>query len=55
MIDWSDMKPMKRKPTKKERALFNRWVTYLKDSRLPESEIYSRAASYTEQQLKPED
>jgi hypothetical protein len=41
-INWP--KEPTRKPTKKEMARYNKWVTYLKDSRLSTSEIYSRAA-----------
>lgn len=44
-----------RPPTRKERARFARWVKYLKNSRLSESQIYSRAASFSEQGLEPND
>jgi len=35
-----------REPTKKEMNLFNKWVSYLSDSRLTKDEIYKRAATY---------
>lgn len=34
-----------RQPTKRELKNYNKWLRYLKDSRLTESEVYSRAAS----------
>lgn len=49
-IDWS---VVKRKPTKKELKLYNRWVAYLRDSRLNNEEIYRRARSFTEQGRTP--
>ena len=36
-----------REPTKKETKLFNKWITYLSDSRLSKDEVYKRAADYT--------
>jgi hypothetical protein len=47
-IDFSSLRP-KRQPTRRERGLYQRWVAYLKDSRLTEDEIHSRAAAFTEQ------
>jgi len=38
-----------RQPTKREAKLYRRWVKYLSDSKLSESEIHSRAASFAEQ------
>lgn len=52
-IDWSDLKPKLRKPTKKERARYHKWVKYLSDSRLSKEEIYRRAAQFTEQGKDP--
>lgn len=46
-IDWSEMQP-RRKPTRKERGLYQAWVKYLKDSRLDASEIHKRAAENAE-------
>lgn len=54
MIDWSEQQPL-RKPTKKEKARYQRWVTYLKDSRLSDTEIFKRAAQYAEQGREPYD
>lgn len=51
MIDWSVMQP-KRQPTRRERGLYQRWVAYLKDSRLSNDEIHRRAASFTERKMK---
>lgn len=34
-----------RKPTKRELKNYNKWLKYLKGSRLHESEVYSRATS----------
>lgn len=34
-----------REPTKREFKNYNKWLRYLKDSRLSESEVYSRAAN----------
>ena len=34
-----------REPTKREMKLFNKWVTYLSDSRLSKDEVYNRAAA----------
>lgn len=53
-IDWSDLKPKPRKPTRKEAATYRRWVKYLSDSRLTKDEIYRRAAEFTEKGMKPE-
>jgi hypothetical protein len=53
-IDWSDLKPKPRKPTRKEAATYRRWVTYLSDSRLSKEEIYKRAAEFTEKGMKPD-
>lgn len=46
-IDFSGLKPKKRKPTRKEAARYKRWVKYLSDSRLSEDEIHSRAKAFT--------
>lgn len=53
MIDWSDMRP-DRKPTRKERGRYQRWVKYLSDSKLTEQQIHERAARLTEQGREPE-
>lgn len=53
MIDWSGMKPA-RQPTRKERGLYQRWVKYLKDSKLNEQQIHERAARLTEQGRQPD-
>jgi hypothetical protein len=50
MIDWSDMQT-RRKPTRKERGMYQAWVKYLKDSRLSPDEVHKRAARFTEQRL----
>lgn len=52
-IDFSDMAPKKRKPTRKERARYRRWRKYLKDSRLSTQEQHSRAAQFTAQRKEP--
>lgn len=38
-------KEPKRNPTKKESKNFNKWLKYLKNSRLSSEEVYKRAAS----------
>ena len=43
----------KRTPTRKEAALYRRWVTYLKDSKLSEDEIHRRASQFTAQRRNP--
>lgn len=53
MIDWSDMRSV-RKPTRKERGRYQRWVKYLKESKLSEEQIHERAARLTEQGRDPE-
>ncbi len=56
MIDWGEQMRNTRQPTKKEKARFNQWVKYLKDSKLSIDEIYYRAAFYTEHGTKlPDD
>jgi hypothetical protein len=50
-INWP--KEPVRQPTKKEKANFNNWVRYLSDSRLSQSEIYSRAADFASKGEKP--
>lgn len=47
MLDWSDIAP-KKKPTKKQIALYHKWVKYLRDSRLTEQDIQSRAKTFAE-------
>lgn len=42
------------KPSQKERGRYQRWVKYLKDSRLTEEQIHERAARLTEQGRDPE-
>ena len=49
MIDFSDLIPRDRKPTKKEAALFRSWVKYLSDSKLTKKEVLARAKQFTEQ------
>ena len=46
VINFSSLRPA-REPTRKERALYQRWIAYLKDSRLSEDEIHRRAADFT--------
>jgi hypothetical protein len=53
MIDWSEMRP-KRPPTRKERGRYQRWVRYLKDSRLTEEDIHQRAANFAEKGWEPD-
>jgi len=54
-IDFSELRPV-RKPTKKEKALYRRWVKYLSDSNMTEDEVHNRAAEYTTQrQQVPKD
>lgn len=43
----------KRQPTKKEKARYKRWVKYLSNSRLSESEVHQRAAAFTSQKKEP--
>lgn len=52
-IDFSSLRPT-RMPTKKEAALYRRWVKYLSNSNLSENEIHSRAASFASQGRKPD-
>lgn len=52
-IDFSDMAPKKRKPTRKERARYKRWRKYLSDSKLTIDEQHRRAATYTAQKKEP--
>lgn len=47
MLDWSKAAPLK-EPTKKQVALYRRWVTYLRDSKLTEDEIQRRAKYFAE-------
>ena len=51
-IDWSDAAP-RRKPTRKERACYKRWIKYLKFSRLSGSEIWKRSTTFAEQGKEP--
>lgn len=52
-IDFSDMRNV-RKPNKKERGRYERWVKYLLDSKLSPEQIHERAARLTEQGREPE-
>ncbi len=52
-IDFSDMAPKKRKPTRKERALYKRWRKYLCNSKLTIDEQHRRAAAFTSQRKEP--
>jgi hypothetical protein len=52
-IDWSSVKPT-RKPNKKELNRYQRWVKYLKDSKLTQEEIHKRAIRLTEQNRDPD-
>lgn len=47
MIDWSEMAP-RRKPTRKEKGLYQQWRRYLSDSRLTLEEQHERAAKFAE-------
>ncbi len=51
-VDWSEMK---RKPTRKEKARYRRWVKYLTNSRLSHDEIHSRATTFAERGEEPKD
>ena len=51
-IDWSDLKPKTRKPTKRERALYNKWRKYLSDSKLSIDEQHIRAAAFASNNRK---
>lgn len=51
-IDFSSLRPV-RKPTRKERGRYQRWVKYLSDSRLSEDEIHNRAAQFAAQGREP--
>lgn len=54
-VDFSSMR-RRRAPTRRERGLYRQWVRYLRNSRLTEDEIHSRAASYAGQhQQVPKD
>ena len=48
MLDWSEVR---KKPSKKQLALYKAWVAYLKDSRLTEQQIQSRAMYFAEMEL----
>lgn len=50
-IDFSSMR-RRRQPTRRERALYQKWVRYLKNSRLTDDEVHRRAASFTEQHMQ---
>jgi len=52
-IDFSDLRPKPRKPTRKERGRYQRWVKYLSDSRLSVAEIHNRAAWFTKEGEEP--
>ena len=47
-VDFSALRTQ-RQPTRKERGLYQQWVRYLKNSRLSEDEIHSRASQFAEQ------
>lgn len=53
-VDFSSMRP-KRKPTRKERGRYKRWVKYLKDSRLSDSEVHNRAAHLAQNRDPPKE
>lgn len=42
------------KPTQKERDRYQRWVKYLKSSKLTEAQVHERATRLTEQGRDPE-
>lgn len=42
------------KPTRKERGRYQRWLKYLKDSKLNEEQIHERATRLTEQGRDPD-
>lgn len=50
-VDFSSMR-RQRQPTRRERGLYQKWVRYLKNSRLTEDEIHRRAASFAEQHMQ---
>ena len=52
IVDFSDLQPV-RKPTKKEKARYRRWLRYLSDSKLSKQEIHARAESFTLQGKDP--
>lgn len=52
-IDFSDMEPRRRKPTRKERARYKRWRKYLADSKLCPEEQRRRAEAFTIQGREP--
>ena len=52
-IDFSELKPTKRKPTKREAARYRKWVRYLSASKLTTEEIHRRAEGFTKQGLDP--
>lgn len=41
-----------RPPSKKEKGQYNRWVKYLKDSKLSNEEIHKRASQFVNQNMK---
>ena len=42
------------KPSHKEKTRYQRWVKYLKDSKLTEAQIHERATRLTEQGRDPD-
>lgn len=54
MIDFSELRPAPRKPTRKEAAKYRRWVRYLSDSKLSKDEVFRRAEQLTRQGRDPE-
>lgn len=52
MIDWSGMRK-KRKPTRRERASYRRWVKHLSGGKLSWETIHMRAGQFVEQRKEP--
>lgn len=50
-VDFSHLAPI-RKPTRKETSLYRGWVKYLSDSKLNDSEIHKRAATFAARHKK---
>lgn len=49
----SEQRPA-RKPIQKERGRYQRWLKYLKDSKLTEEQIHERATRLTDQGRDPD-
>lgn len=54
MNNYSLIKSKSRRPTRKERGRYERWVDYLRDTKLTEDQIHQRAEQLTNAGRDPE-